>query len=186
MKIMKLIKLSVLSISVMLFAGCSNQLIKQAVSPQAKSTLSSGTALLNVSGLGLEQGDVVNINAAPEIISYKDTILFDWRRLTQWSGGFGGNQMVGSVIALPGEQVDMASLHQYRDHNGKDKNAWFNTFKTRGVKGYGDKFTLAIGDYLVETDTSLIVMNRAVISAIVVERLGNEMLAEREVEQHIN
>ena len=117
----------------------------------------------------------------------KDRVSRCAARRTGFFGGtgYGPTYMIGSVTGTPGEVFDTKVYLDYRGSDGRKKNAWFHTFKTRGVGHYGDKLTLPEGDYLVETYRNVLVVNASSIDAVVLRRLGHDEAAAAEMKQRV-
>ncbi len=153
--------------------------------PEVGASLTSGPVLLNVAGAGHHIGDIVQIDTDVLTIIKGSVILFDWRKATGGPGGFGPAHMIGEVVGLPGDQLDMSTFLKFKGRDGKEKNAWFSTFEKRGAKNYDGNITLSVGGYLVETDSHIIIVDHESIGALVVERLGHDEDAEKEIKQRV-
>jgi hypothetical protein len=94
--------------------------------------------------------------------------------------------MIGQVVGLPGDQLAMSTFLKYRGRDGREKNAWFSTFERRGAKNYEGTITLPVGDYLVETERNVIIVDQSSIGALVVEQLGHDDEAERRMKQTVS
>jgi len=165
-------------------AGCDGKKDKATV-PELGGPRTSGVVMLNVAGVGYRLGDIVRINAKVGDLSKGDVVLFDWRKATTTPGGFGPGHMIGQVIGLPGDKLALSTLLKYRGCNGKEKSAWFSTFERRGARNFDGSITLVVGDYLVETERNILVVDRSSIVALVVERLGHDDEAEEEMKQRV-
>lgn len=174
---------------VLLVTGCRTDKGKNTETPgkvpEIRASLTSGAVLLNVAGAGHQLGDIVQIKTEIAGISTGDVILFDWRKATGQRGGFGPTHMIGQVCGLPGDPLAMSTFLNYRGRDGKEKKAWFSTFKRRGAKNFESNITLPVGDYLVETARNIIIVDQSSIGALVVERLGHDDEAEKEMKGRV-
>ena len=153
--------------------------------PEIGDSLASGSVLMNVSGGGYKLGDIVRISTDVNRISKGDVVLFDWRKTTGGLGGLGPTHMIGEVIGLPGDDLDLSTFLKYTGRDGKEKKAWFSTFEKRGAKNYDSNIALRVGDYLVETDRNVIIVDHSAIGALVLERLGHDEDAAREMKHRV-
>ena len=168
---------------VLCVTGCSKKTDKRRV-PEPGASLTSGPVLLNVAGAGHRLGDIVRITTDVTGISRGTVVLFDWRKAVAGQG-WGPAHMIGQVVGLPGGQLDMSTFLKYRGRDGKEKDPWLSTFQRRGAKNYRGNITLPAGDYLVETERNIMIVDRSSIGARVVERLGHDDEAEKEMRQRV-
>lgn len=152
--------------------------------PEIGASLTSGPVLLNVGGSDYQLGDIVRIKTEVGEITKGDVILFDWRKATG-EEGFGPTHMIGQVAGVPGEQLGMAAFLKYRGRDGKEKQAWFSTFQRLGAKNYDGNICLPAGNFLVETERTIMIIDRVSIGALVVEKLGHDDEAEKEMKQRV-
>lgn len=171
----------VLALLVFSVAGCRKEVGKEV--PEVGASLTSGPVLLNVGGAGYQVGDIVRINTDVRAVTKGVVILFDWRKATAATGGFGPVHMIGDVVGLPGDTLSMSRFLKFKGRDGRERNAWFATFKRRGAENYDSEITLPSGDYLVETDRHILIVDRSSIAAFVLERLGHDQDAEKEIKQ---
>ena len=164
--------------SVLCVTGCNGKTDRERP-PEPGVPLTSGPVLLNVAGAGYHLGDIVRIETNVSDISKGTTVLFDWRKAVAGQG-WGPAHMIGQVVGLPGGQLDMSTFLKYRGRDGKEKDPWLSTFQRRGAKNYRGNITLPAGDYLVETERNIMIVDRSSIGARVVERLGHDDEAEKE------
>ncbi len=153
--------------------------------PEIGAVLASGPVLLNVAGAGYKPGDIVRISTEVAEIGRGSVILFDWRKATGRPGGFGPGHMIGEVIGLPGDELNVYVLLNYRGRDGAERNAVFSTFEKRGVRNYDGNLILSFGDYLVETDKNIIIVDHSSVNARVEELLGHDSDAGQKIKQRV-
>lgn len=165
--------------------GAGDKSDRTQVIPEIGNPLASGPVLMNVSGAGYDLGDIVHISTDVSRISKGEVVLFDWRKATRGQGGFGPTYMVGEVVGLSGDKLDLSTFLKYTGRDGKEKRAWFSTFRRRGARNFAGNITLTVGDYLVETDRNVMIVDHSSIGALVLERLGHDENAARKMKQMV-
>ena len=172
---------------VFLVAGCGARTGKGARGdvPEIADSLANGTVLLNVPGAGYRPGDIVRIDTDIAKVAIGDVILFDWRKAAGDQAGFGPTFDIGQVGSLPGKQIAMNTIAKYRGSDGKQRTAWFSTFERCGARSYNDTITIPHGDYLIETERNILIVAQSSIGARVIELVGHDDEAEKEIRQRV-